>query len=174
MHFHSLDGSLGAICVDVLLSSLTATTLLAIIEGLQHTCVGTRLRQKEVILENTIIVIVGLVVSRKLLRPIILEVLHEAVLSIIHAMGRVLLGVRVVESSARSICIRAESTVVQVLEILVFLPADGSATSRELASLVRLVESVSVTVSRWLSAATDSSVVTTGGIGSHVRCTLIV
>lgn len=80
VHFHALDRSLSSvvILVDVASHLLIASRLFAIIKSFQHSCVGTCLRQKEIILENSIAILSRLLLVMEFSWSIILEVLHEA------------------------------------------------------------------------------------------------
>jgi hypothetical protein len=85
MHLHALNGSLGAVVILVHIGSHLGSIgggLLAIIERLQHPCVGTSFWQQKVVLENSVILSRGLIVE--LSWSIILKVLHEPGLCLVH------------------------------------------------------------------------------------------
>ena len=131
--------------------------LLAIIKSLYHaTSIGTRLGKQEVILEHTIVAIVGPDATVHHLRSIVLEVLHESSLGVIHQVvlvGRATGVLRVVESGRRRIWIRAEVVDVQVfvdahetaisitrvVKGAITIAADGAAPVGELASRILFV-----------------------------------
>lgn len=170
VHFHALNCSLGAIIlVDIGSLNLWPVRggLFAIIKGLQHSCVGTRLRQQKVVLKYSIILV--LLLLRELRGPIILKVLHESRWSFIHGVVRSPLLRGVVEPRGRGIGTRAESWVVQVF-ILVLLSPDGAPTVGELAPrwLVGLVQSIRMAISRGLSSPRDSCMVSAGNLTTEL------
>lgn len=121
MHFHSLDCSLSPIRIIVVVILVYVCSvylwpirrrLLAIIESFQHSGVGTRFRQQEVVLKNSIVLrLLSLLLIAEFSRPIILQVLHETSLSFVHniIVMRCPLLRRVVESRSGRICARTET-----------------------------------------------------------------
>lgn len=175
MHFHALNCSFCPVVVILIhISSLLLGTvrgrLFAIIKSLQHSCVGTRFWQQEVVLEYSVVLSWGsLLLVLEFRRSIILQVLHEARLGFVHniiVMGSALLW-RIVK--ARSCCVRtrAKAGVVHVGFVLVILclsTNDGPSSVGKFTSCIGfiwLVESVGMTISCRFSSSTCGRVIST-------------